>query len=297
MAQPLGGWRARLAAYYPYYLIIPAILYYVAFWAIPAASGVALAFQGPQGFTLRYFQYVLRDPYFYQALGYTFTFLVISVTVEFVLALAVALLINTNFKGASLFLFVALIPMVLPEISYGAIWATGYAQHGWVNSLLVHLGLMDPAKPISWLAYGKIARWMALLIVAEAWRGLPSVMIILLAGLQGISREYGEAARIFGATGFQTLCKITLPLLKPSIQTALILRAIGAVQIFVIITVIFGHRNLPVLVEEAVYYFRELHQKQLGAAYALIIMGIVVTLSILYLWLSGSFKGEEESGE
>jgi len=297
MATKLGGLRTKLGSYYPYYLIIPAILYYIAFWAIPAASGVALAFQGPKGFTLRYFQYVIRDPYFYQALGYTFIFLAISVTVEFILALAVALLINTGFKGASIFLFVALIPMVLPEISYGAIWATGYAQHGWLNSLLVHVGLMDPSQPMAWLAYGKIARWMALLIVAEAWRGLPSVMIILLAGLQGISKEYGEAARIFGATGFQTLRKITIPLLKPSIQTALILRAIGAVQIFVIITVIFGHRNLPVLVEEAVYYFRELHQKQLGAAYALIIMGIVVTLSVLYLWLSGSFKGEEGRGE
>jgi multiple sugar transport system permease protein len=289
--------RTRLGPYYPYFLILPAILYYIAFWAIPAASGIALAFQGPEGFTLRYFQYVLRDPYFHQALIYTFVFLVISVTVEFVLALAVALLINTGFKGASLFLFIALIPMVMPEISYGAIWATGYAQHGWLNSILVHMGLMDPQKPMAWLAYGQIARWMTLLIIAEAWRGLPSVMIILLAGLQGISREYGEAARIFGATGFQTLRKITLPLLKPSIQTALILRGIGAVQIFVIVAVIFGHRNLPVLVEEAVYYFRELHQKQLGAAYALIIMGIVVTLSVLYLWLSGSFRGEEGRGE
>lgn len=289
--------RTRLGPYYPYFLILPAVLYYIAFWAIPAASGIALAFQGPQGFTLRYFQYVLRDPYFHQALIYTFVFLVVSVTAEFVLALAVALLINTGFKGASLFLFVALIPMVMPEISYGAIWATGYAQHGWVNSLLVHLGLMDPQRPMAWLAYGQTTRWMTLLIIAEAWRGLPSVMIILLAGLQGISKEYGEAARIFGATGFQTLRKITLPLLKPSIQTALILRGIGAVQIFVIVTVIFGYRNLPVLVEEAVYYFRELHQKQIGAAYALIIMGIVVTLSVLYLWLSGSFRSEEGRGE
>ncbi|RLE33030.1 sugar ABC transporter permease [Candidatus Acetothermia bacterium] len=289
--------RTRLGPYYPYFLILPAVLYYIAFWAIPATSGIALAFQGPQGFTLRYFQYVLRDPYFHQALIYTFVFLVVSVTAEFVLALAVALLINTGFKGASLFLFVALIPMVMPEISYGAIWATGYAQHGWVNSLLVHLGLMDPQKPMAWLAYGQTTRWMTLLIIAEAWRGLPSVMIILLAGLQGISKEYGEAARIFGATGFQTLRKITLPLLKPSIQTALILRGIGAVQIFVIVTVIFGYRNLPVLVEEAVYYFRELHQKQIGAAYALIIMGIVVTLSVLYLWLSGSFRSEEGRGE
>lgn len=281
--------------YYPYLLVLPTLIYYILFWAIPALSGVKLAFTGPKGFTFQYFSHVFSDPYFYQALVVTFIFLAVSVTVEFALALVVALLINTNFRGSSLFLFIALIPMVLPEISYGAMWATGYSFHGWINSVLVQTGLMSGQHPMMWLAFGKTARWIGLLVLAEAWRGLPSMMIILLAGLQGISKEYGEAARLFGANRFETLRKVTMPLLKPSIQTAVILRAIGAVQIFVIVTVIFGYRNLPTLVEEAVYYFTQLHQRALGAAYALIIGFIVVTLTVLYLWLSGSFrKGREE---
>lgn len=287
--------RKNLMRYYPYFLVLPTLIYYILFWAVPAISGIKLAFSGPEGFTTQYFHHVFSDPYFHQALVVTFIFLAISVTVEFVLALLVALLINTNFRGSSLFLFIALIPMVLPEISYGAMWATGYTYHGWINSIVVQTGLMSRDHPMMWLAFGKTARWIALLVLAEAWRGLPSMMIILLAGLQGISKEYGEAARLFGANRFETLRKVTLPLLKPSIQTAIILRAIGAVQVFVIVTVIFGYRNLPTLVEEAVYYFNQLHQRSLGAAYALIIGFIVVTLTVLYLWLSGSFKeGREE---
>jgi len=288
--------KRNLARYYPYFLILPTLIYYIVFWAVPAFSGIKLAFTGPNGFTLQYFRDVFSDPYFYQAIWVTFIFLAVSVTAEFLLALAVALLINTNFRGSSLFLFIALIPMVLPEISYGAMWATGYTYHGWINSILVHMGVMSAQHPMMWLAFGKTARWIGLLVLAEAWRGLPSVMIILLAGLQGISKEYGEAARLFGANRFQTLHKITLPLLKPSIQTALILRAIGAVQIFVIVTVIFGYRNLPTLVEETVYYFTQLHQRELGAAYALVIAAIIVTLTVIYLWLSGSFReGREEN--
>jgi len=284
----------NIRKHYPYFLILPALLYYLVFFAYPVIQAILQSLLTEEGkITSEFYGQVFRDPYLYAGLRNVFFIAGASVILEFVLALKIALLINRKFKGANFFFFICLIPFILPEVAVAVIWASGFAQRGWLNSLLVHFGLMHPQNPLNWLGYGQFTQWIILLILIDTWRTMPFVLIILLAGLQGISKEYTEAAIIFGANRWQVLKRVTLPLLRPSIQTALILRSIAAIQIFVIVTVLFGYRNLPVLVEEAVYYFKELRLEHAASAYAVIIAFIVSSFSVLYLWLSGYFRGEK----
>lgn len=278
----------------PYLLILPALLYYLIFFAYPVTRAILQSFQTDEGeITSQFYRQIFGDPYFFTALRNVALIAGASVILEFIIALGIALLINTRFKWSNIFFFIFLIPFVLPEVAVAAIWASGFAERGWINSLLVHLGLMNSANPINWLGYGKFLQWIIMLILIDTWRTMPFVMIILLAGLQGMSREYSEAAIVFGAGRWQVIKRITLPLLKPSIQTAIILRSIASIQIFVIVTVLFGYRNLPVPVEEAVYYFKELRLEHAASAYAVIIAFVVAVFSIVYLYLSGAFKGKE----
>jgi multiple sugar transport system permease protein len=169
-----------------------------------------------------------------------------------------------------------------------------------MNSLLHYLGLIggEGIKKIYWLA-GSEWTLMLLIIVIDAWQVIPSVMIILLAGLQNIPEEMQEAGYVFGGDYFTVLRKITLPLLKSTIQTAVILRLIAAIQIWLIIVMLLGFDRMPVLVERIVYYHKELSNLdisyQMATGYTIIVSTIVSLAALLYLRVSGAFKKQEEA--
>ena len=106
---------------------------------------------------------------------------------------------------------------------------------------------------------------------------------ITVAGVQLIPKEYGEAADVFGATTWQRFTRVTLPLLKPSIQTALILRTVLAFEMFAIVLSI-GGRNFPVLVSEAFNWQYNQQDFGVAAAYAVIVMGVSLAVTLIYLW-------------
>lgn len=189
--------------------------------------------------------------------------------------------------------------MSLPAVAVGAMWSSGLATRGWLNSFLMTLGFVDDAKKIIFLAGDHMATiW--LIIIIDAWTVIPFVMIILLAGLQGIGTDVREAGAVFGGTRFQILRKITIPILKPTITTAMILRIISAIQIWLIIVMLFGFNRLPVLLEQVV-----LHYDQLGAAYfehiglalSVLVAIIVSVTAFIYLKVSGSFEKRKHEYE
>lgn len=279
----------------PYMLILPVVAYYAAFWLRPVFSSVYAAFTDAQGkFTFGNFAMVFQDPNFIPALRNTAIIVVISVTLEFLAALILALIINRKFFGSGIFLFLAMIPMALPPAAVGAMWITGLTAHGWLNSLLVYAGA---AEKIYWLA-GNELTLLAVLILVDAWTVIPSVMIILLAGLQNIPKETEEAGYVFGGSYVTVLRKITLPLLRPTIQTAVILRLIAAIQIWLIVVVLLGFSRLPVLVERIVYYHDEVGgldiSYQMANGYTIIVSVIVSLAALVYLRLSGAFGGRKE---
>ncbi len=283
----------------PYLLIAPIIIYYALFWLRPVFTLVADSFTAVDGggFTLQNFSLVFQDPTFWPAVKNTTLIVVFSVALEFFMALGLALLINQKFPGSSMFLFVAMIPMALPAMAVGAMWQTGLTAHGWLNSILFYLGFLAEGDKIYYLT-GTEARNLFLIIFIDAWTVIPSVMIILLAGLQNIQEEMKEAGKVFGGTAWTVLRKITLPLLKPTIQTAVILRLIAAIQIWLIIVLLFGFNRLPVLVERIVYYSDEVSglntSYQLAASYTILVSIVVSLAALAFLQVSGAFKKQPE---
>ena len=278
-------------------LIAPVIIYYFLFWIFPVLNAIIESFKSIEGvWTLGNYIHIFKDPVFYRALLNTAFLVFFSVTIEFILAFGLALLINTKFKGSSFFLFIAMIPMALPAVAVGAMWSSGLATRGGMNSVLMTFKIVDDAGKIIFLAGGNIAS-MWLIILIDAWQVIPFVMIILLAGLQGIGAESREAGYIFGGTKFQVLRKITIPMLKPTITTAMILRIISAIQIWLIIVMLFGFNRIPVLLEQVVLNVDELGSdffERIGMALSVIVALIVSAAAILYLKVSGSFEKEAE---
>lgn len=280
----------------PYLLVLPVVLYYGFFWLRPVISTFISSFVDPVtgGFTLQSYIMVLTDPDFMPAVKNTVILVVFSVTLEFVLALLLALLINRNFVGSSIFLFVAMIPMALPAVAVGAMWITGLTAHGWINSVLHYAGI----DKIYWLAGSDLAL-LGLVIVIDAWTVIPSVMIILLAGLQNIPKETQEAGYVFGGNYLTVLRKITIPMLSSTIQTAVILRLISAIQIWLIIVLLLGYSRMPVLVERIVYYHEEVSRldisTQMATGYTVLVTIIVSLAALLYLRVSGAFSGDKEA--
>ena len=280
----------------PYILIAPTVIYYIIFWIRPVLTSIIQSFT-PQigtGFTVEHYARIFSDPVFWQACINTGIFVIISVTLEFVVSLALALIINKKFKGSSLLLAIALIPMALPPVAVGAMWSSGFATYGWFNSLLMSMGLVGEGEKIIFLA-GSDFQSLMLIIMIDAWQVIPFMMTILLAGLQGIPKESIEAGYVFGGTRFKVLRKITMPMLKPSIQTALILRIISAIQVWLIIVLIFGFRRIPVLLEEVVFFQEQVQNEyKLALAYSVLVALVVSIVAIIYLKVSGAFKGDEE---
>jgi multiple sugar transport system permease protein len=274
------------------------LLYYLAFWVRPVLQQIISSFTSIDGFfTLANYKLVLTDPDFIPALRNTAIIVVLSVTLEFFVALFLALLINRKFRGSSIFLFLAMLPMALPAVAVGAMWKTGLTTNGWINSILTYVGLLAEGGKIYWLA-GSEWKMLALIIIIDAWQVIPSVMIILLAGLQNIPPETQEAGYVFGGNYLTVLRKITIPLLGSTIQTAVILRLIAAIQIWLIVIVLVGFSRMPVLAERIVYYHEEVPRLAISPAMAsvyTIIVTLIVTLAALaYLRVSGAFSRKKE---
>ena len=281
----------------PYLLSAPVIIYYVIFWLYPVLDSVVTSFRSVGGeFSIINYRYIFTDPVFYRALLNTAFIVLVSVTLEFLVAFGVALLINTKFRGSGIFLFLAIIPMALPAVAVGAIWSSGFATYGWMNSVLFNLGFIEEGAKIPFLAASPLES-MVLIIIIDAWQVIPFMMIILLAGMQNMSEEMKEAGYIFGGTRLTVLRKITVPLLRPTITTAVILRIISAIQIWLIIVMLFGFQRLPVLLEELVYFTDVAKSEELfriGLAYSVLVAFIVSIVAVIYLKVSGAFSREEE---
>jgi multiple sugar transport system permease protein len=237
----------------PWLLMGPAFLYYALFWLMPVLEGIAEVFTGLDGgFTLMgNFRLMGESELFVQSVVNTALFAAISVILQYFIALILAVLLNIKFKFSSFLLFIAMIPMAITPTAVAILWKTGLFKDGWINSLLMGTGLVkDPLLFMN--AEGFSA--LLLIILIDTWTVTPSVMIILSAGLQGIEKEMREAAYTFGANKWRIFRDITLPILRPSIMTSVILRLIAAVQVWAIAVMVLGHGKVPFLVERIAFY-------------------------------------------
>jgi multiple sugar transport system permease protein len=231
----------------------PAFIYYAVFWLAPVIGGIIEVFTSLDGgFTLAgNFILLWRSDLFTQSVVNTALFAVISVLLQYFIALVLAVFLNIKFKFSNILMFIAMIPMAITPTAVGILWKTGLFRDGWINSMLTGFGIVkDPLLFMN--AEGFSA--LILIILIDTWTVTPGVMIILSAGLQGIQKELREAAYTFGANKWRIFKDITLPILRPSIITSVILRLIAAVQVWAIAVMVLGHGKVPFLVERIAFY-------------------------------------------
>ncbi|MGN6095721.1 MAG: carbohydrate ABC transporter permease [Bosea sp. (in: a-proteobacteria)] len=265
----------------PYLLIAPSALFLTGLFLIPLAQTAVLAFQESGGaWGLGNLRWMTDELNFADALANTFKVVLLAVPLQLVLALGMTMALRNIRRGRDLLVWVWSIPLGISDLAAGLVWLAILNDQGWLNSALFRLGLI--AQPQAWLTYETPAALLAAIVIAEIWRATAIVFVILLAGVQLLPKEYEEAADVFGATPWQRFFRITVPLLKPSIQTALILRTVLAFEMFAM-AMALGGRNFPVLVSEAfnAQYFSQ--DYGVAAAYAVLVMTISVAATVLYL--------------
>lgn len=172
---------------------------------------------------------VIQDDRWQNAMRVTGIVAGVSVTVELVLGMIIALAINRAFVGRGIVRAAVLVPWALTTVVSARMWAWIYdGRYGVFNDILMRLHIIE--KPLIFLAKPELTIWA--MIGAEIWKTTPFMALLLLAGLQLIPSDIYEASAIDGATGWQAYWRITLPLLKPTILVALLFRTIDAVRMF-----------------------------------------------------------------
>ncbi len=232
-------------------------------------------------FTTAYIERMLNDRFFRPALGTTLLLMAIIIPVQFVLAIIMALVIQSRLKFNTIFLAIFAIPLAASDLAVGIVWYAIFTQSGYLNSILQALGLIS--SPQAYLT-ADTRHWIIIAIwLAEVWRATAIVMVIVVSGLQAISQEVLEAAEVFGATLWQRVRHVILPLLKPSLQVALILRTILALQVFAVVIALSGGDVVTVLANETYRQYYTLRNMNVAAAYASFILLLSMISAVIYL--------------
>ena len=254
----------------PYWLILPTLGYLVVFFAWPMVKSFELAFQDVSGnWTFSSIERMYHDSEFKHALSFTLLLVVVIVPLQFVIAFVMALIVNTTLRGRGLILFVFILPLAVSDLAAGLVWQQIFTDHGYLNTILQHLGIID--QPKIWIDPSHSNWLLGEVVLTEMWRSTSFIMIILVAGLQGIPKEFGEAAEVFGAGFLQRIRTVTLPMLKPALQVALLFRIIFAFEVFASVIAITG-RAKTTLAGESLRWQGEYLDPHVASAYALLIL-------------------------
>jgi ABC-type sugar transport system permease subunit len=226
---------------------------------------------------------MLRDRLFWETIGRTIYFTVVSVGLELVLGLGIAQLIHSRPWGWQFLRFSLIIPWAVPTIVNGAMWRWIYsADFGALNGLLMQLGLIKHYVP--WLTLPNMA--MNLVIVADIWHTMPFVALVLQAALAGLPEDLDEAAAVDGANAWQRFWQIRLPLLRPAILVALIVRTVDAFRVFDIVYIITsgGPAYKTLTITYLTYLNSFAFGKQgIGAALSFLISAFTILMAFIYI--------------
>jgi multiple sugar transport system permease protein len=282
--------RTRADRFLPFALLLPTIAFLTLLIVIPMVQALLLSVMAESGgFTLDNFQRMFADVNFSDAWRNTLLLLILIVPLQVVLALCMALLINSRFRGHGLFLYIYAIPLAISDLAAGILWLAVFTERGYLNSTLQNAGVID--QPVLWLSFDNFAGILSAIVIAESWRATALVLVILIAGLQLIPRDFFEAADLFGANRLRRTVHVVLPLLRPSLQSALIIRTIFAFQTFAVVFALAG-RNMPVLAGEAYTWYATNRNEHVAAAYAVVVLGLTVVAIIVYLRVLGLREAE-----
>lgn len=273
--------------------VIPALIYMLVFVGYPIISNFILSFQDvtvqtinqPDKPFIGFDNYIkiLGDPVLVRAIINTFLFTVACIVFQFVLGFALALFFNQKFTLAKPIRGLLIIPWMIPITISSLIFKFMFTSNvGIINEMLKAIGL----APIDWLLQPRIA--MIALIITNIWIGIPFNMILLSAGLTTIPKTLYESASIDGANGIQSFFKITLPMLKPTIGSVLILGIIYTFKVFDLVLVMTNGGPVNSTQVLSTYSYKlsfSLFKYSEGATVANILFVILFFISLIYIKL------------
>jgi trehalose/maltose transport system permease protein len=198
-----------------------------------------LALEPTKWVGLHNYRELWHDSVFRSSVWKTVEFTLITVGFEFALGLAIALVVNSSFKGRGVMRAVMLVPWAIPTVVAAQMWKWMLDDtFGVVNDAGTRLHILSHSK--AWISDPSTA--LAAVCAVDIWKTTPFVALLLLAGLQVIPGDLYEAAEVDGASQLQQFWKITLPLLAPAILVTLIFRTLDALRVFDVFYVFFGNR-------------------------------------------------------
>jgi multiple sugar transport system permease protein len=294
-----GGYRpkrrrwdriARADAFWGYAMIAPGLIGLLIFYIWPMFQTFYFSFTewGPFGDArwtgLSNYQALFDGPEFLLALKNTLTYTVLSVTITEAIALALAVLLNQNLRGLSVYRTLYFIPVVTMPAAIGLVWRWLYnSDYGLINYLLGQLGI-EGAK---WLSDPDLALYA--IVVVVVWSGIGFALVLFLAGLQTIPTDYYDAAAVDGAGALVKFFRITLPLLSPTVFFVTVISLINSLQLFDLIFLMIssgrGASTSPVIeqTQPLVYLFYKdtfvLNEQGQGAAVVLTLFIIIVLIT------------------
>lgn len=278
---------------YQWLFIVPALIYITLFFLYPVIQNVLMGFQNYNTATfytgeapfigLDNYYAVISEPTFWPTVRNTFVFVVGSVVAQFVLGMLIANFFKKKFPLGTTLRSLLLLPWLLPVIVSTALWRSLMDQDsGAINVILKWAGVIDTGIP--WLASPSIA--LLSVIIVNIWIGIPFNVTIIYGGLQEIPQELYEASAMDGASSFRTFRSITWPLLRPTVNVALLL---GVIYTLRSLDIILGltrggpANSTQTLPTQA--YFQSFQQFEFGQGAALSNILIVVSFVFAFVYL------------
>ncbi len=223
---------------------------------------------------------VLSDPQWLRALQNTLIFAGISVTLETILGVLIAVLLTLSFPGRGLMRAAMLVPWAIPTVVSAKMWGWMLNdQFGVINDALLKLGIIS--EPVAWLADPTLS--MASIILVDVWKTTPFVALLALAALQMVPKDCYEAARVDGIHPLRVFFQVTLPLIGPALAVAVIFRLLDAMRMFDLVYIMTGATDATMTL--SVFAQRELVGFQdvgYGSAVSTLVFFIIALLTVLY---------------
>ncbi|MET0531846.1 MAG: sugar ABC transporter permease [Microvirga sp.] len=224
---------------------------------------------------------LLTDPEWWQAVWNTVWFTFVSVSIETVLGLVVALVLHRAFPGRGLVRAIVLVPWAIPTVISARMWNWMlHDQFGVVNDALLRLGLIS--VPVAWTANAETALWAV--VIVDVWKTTPFMALLILASLQMLPSDIYEAARVDGIHPVRVFFRVTLPLIRPGLLVAIIFRSLDSLRVFDLIYVLTANssdtRSMSVYARQQLVDFQEVG---LGSAASTLVFLIIALLTVIYL--------------
>lgn len=225
---------------------------------------------------------LLTDPAWWGAVWNTLRFAALSVGLETVLGVVIALVLNARFRGRAWVRAAVLVPWAVPTIVSAKMWSWMLNdQFGIVNHALVSLGLI--ARPLAWTAEPALA--MASVVMVDVWKTTPFVALLALAALQLVPRECREAARIDGAGPVREFFSVILPIIRPALMVAVAFRALDALRVFDLVYVLTSNStdtmSMSVFARQQLIDFQDVGYGSAAATLLFLIVALTVALVLI----------------